>query len=490
MNENVENQCFTCKHIFTTKSNLNQHLKNKKNPCGTIKEIVKHICDNCKKEFSSKRCLDNHKKKKKPCTPIHITLTEENEQLKNRITAITNNNNNITKNSNNQTTNNQYNIYINSNDIENYTDDLNTFSYKQIDKILQHVNIKENEQLQLLNIDKDHSRDFILDNTEEISELFKILYTNFKYKPCIIFRLDETNFSDIYVKTDINDISKLDNNKLIYIIYETFNVLINNYSNNINQQLKKYYKKFIDEYNDGLFEDLTKEHVTNFIKDIKKKLKNNLTSLYEDLTFIYKKNIKKLNNKDDNYTEYLKNKNEIVKNNNIIQPKLNYFNKRYEQQDINDLNNIIASFNEYNEIRLFSIHFKKDKYYIFALCQFFLNKYYFQYKELASIKMISNIIYQFIDNEWCKIPISEFAESFVKNIINELKLRYVKYDEKLNIYTKNDMLYESEAYAKSYYDDLEYLLTTEIPIDFIIKYLLKYKSFIEYKKPNKSIVVV
>ncbi len=73
-------QCTICERIFSTKSNLNQHLK-KKYPCE--KKITIYKCDNCHKMFSSNFWLNHHKNNRKiACTPLHITLAKENENLK------------------------------------------------------------------------------------------------------------------------------------------------------------------------------------------------------------------------------------------------------------------------------------------------------------------------------------------------------------------------------------------------------------------------
>ena len=59
----VEYKCEKCKKEFTTKSNLNRHLK-KKNPCDVI---IEYKCERCKKIFNLKQSLQRHINRKNPC---------------------------------------------------------------------------------------------------------------------------------------------------------------------------------------------------------------------------------------------------------------------------------------------------------------------------------------------------------------------------------------------------------------------------------------
>ncbi len=460
--------CDRCKKGFDTKFNLERHL-NKKNPCTS--EKIENVCNICEKVFKSKTGLDYHKNKKKPCKPIVEKLKEENAQLKSLI--VTNNNiiNNNTTNNNQKinTKNIQYNIYVNSNDLSNIKDNLNSFSYKQIDKIIKHIDIENNEQIQLLNINKNYCKDFILDNTDEICDLFKILYANFKYLPCILFRLDELNFDEIYVKDDINTLNKLDNSKLLYIIYETFNVLIKEYSEFINQKLKKYYKDFITQYNNGLFKDLNKDHVKKFLSDIKNKLRNHIIELYDDLELLYKKNIKKLNNKNNDFTNYLKLKNKETIENNIIVP-----NKKIKKNDLDNINSILNRLLNDNKIKLHNyIIIKSEDFNILALFEFFLHNYYFINGNHANIKIENNKLYEYIGNSWEKISIEDFSEKIINDINDELIVRNICYDKKNNKFIiDKDNIY-------NFYDVIENSYIGNI-VDNIIKYLFKFKKIENY----------
>ncbi len=478
--KNMSNICNICEYKFSTKYSLNRHLNNSKK-CKKPDEINSYICDVCEKIFKSKTGLDYHKNKKNPCKPIIETLREENERLHQQI--IQTNSNNTSTNSNNTTTNNnqktkniQYNIYINSNELAEIKDNLNSFNYKQIEDILKHVNIENNEQIQLLNVNKDHCKDFILDNTEEISDLFKILYANFKYLPCILFRLDELNFEEIYVKDDINTLNKLDNSKLLYIIYETFNVLINNYSEFINKKLKCYYRNFIIEYNSGLFTDLKKPHVKKFITDIKNKLRDHIMELYEDLKLLYKKDLKKLNDKNNKFTGYLKIKNQESIENSIIYPK-----KQIKKDDLKNINNILDRLKSYgNQLKIARFgNIDFEEYPVLTLLEFFLNDYYFKNNEFASVKLEKGILYEFILDKWDVVDFDKFSKKNIHSIDIELRNRNINFD-----YNNNVFIISNESF-----DFCDAVDNTNIYIlEMLFKHLFKYHIFEPYNKIEKSII--
>ncbi len=78
-------KCNKCDKEFTTKSNLNRHNNNKKNPCDQKKEPKIFQCDICLTLLASNDKLKNHKNKKKKCKPAVERLTEENNQLRNQL---------------------------------------------------------------------------------------------------------------------------------------------------------------------------------------------------------------------------------------------------------------------------------------------------------------------------------------------------------------------------------------------------------------------
>ncbi len=473
--------CETCQKKFNSKSNLNQHLK-RKTPCKPINNNKnnKLQCDVCFKTFTDKRNLVYHKTIAKPCKPVIENLQNQIATLKNQIITTNNNQKTINNNQKTKTNNNQYNIYINSTELatnnNNVTHDLNTFNYKQIERIIDHINVREHQQMQLLNIDKDHNKDFILDNTEEIGELFKILYTDFKNMPCIIFRLDEINFNDIYVKSDDSLINKLDNSILLYIIYQSFSILIEKYADCINKRLKIYYKNFIDEYKSGLFNNLNKPHVKKFIVEIKNKLKDNLTSLYEDLTFLYKKNIKKLNDKDSKYTEYLKNKNIETIEANIIDRKVKYI-KSDDLQKLNETLQRLLSYDKINIARKTTID--RYNYYVLAIFEFFLTKFYFQHGDYMSVKMEKNKLYKYNkeNNIW------EAYDYYLlfDDIIEELSARCISYNHKSKSFISDKQIN---------YDSLKEDIENDLFIWPIIMYLFKYKVFEEYSNTTTTLTLV
>ncbi len=482
--------CGKCKKVFSNKSNLTRHQKNKVN-CDQLLIKKNYTCNICNKLFSSDACLKYHKNKKTPCKPFIEVLKEENEKLKTSIITTNNNNqvksnNTTTSNSNNKVTN--YNIYINSNDPnlkDNFNSNFKPFNYQQIESILKYVNIKDNEQIQLLNIDKNHCKDFILDNTEEISDLFKILYANFKYLPCILFRLDEYKFGDIYVKDNIDNIDAiniLDNSKLLFIIYETFSLLIDDYSDFINQKLKKYYKDFIKHYNSGIFTDLNKDHVKKFLSDIKTKLRNHVIELYDDLNLLYKRDVKKLNDKDNKYTEYLKIKNQESNNINIIKP-----NKKINDDDIDNINKILIRLKSYgNKITVYgNLTLFKYDYFIIALFEFFLNNYYFSNKDLSNIKLEKNKLYEFDvkDNKWFNITLEFFVENFINELNDEIISRKMCYDIKTELFVedKNRVLDICDAIEGS---------NIYLFLEGIIRYLFKFKTVENISIISKSIVTI
>ncbi len=473
----MDNVCKICDHKFSTKYSLARHLKSKKSCDKNTNNIIEFKCDICRKNFTTKQILQRHQNKKLPCIPYIEKLEEENKQLKKQITNNTTNNINTTNN-NQKITNN--NIYINTSNEALIYDNLNTFNYKQISKIIEHVKVDNNEQIQLLNIDEQHSKDFILDNTEEIAELFKILYTNFKYKPCIIFRLDKDNFNDIYVKTDINEISELDNSKLIFIIYESFNILVKNYGDNINPLLKKYYVSFLKEYNNGLFSDLTNNYVKKFLVDLKNKLKLNLTELYEDLTLLYKNNIKKLNDKDIKFTNYLKDKNKKLIESKIVYKKSNI--KTSNTIHLNSLNEFFNNIKNNDILILNNLYVYSDEFYILSIIEFFMNEYYFKYKDYASIKYEKNILYEYnSEKEW--VILNE--NILFDNMLEDLKIKQIYFN-----YDNNEFEFDNSN-TFNYDDFICTISQTKISLGLklIFHYLLRYKTFTKQNIKNSIVKI-
>ncbi len=74
-------QCPKCDKMFSTKSNLKAHFKNK-TPCDQEKIKIKkeYICDRCLNSFSCNERLKYHKNKKVKCIKINsiVTITENN----------------------------------------------------------------------------------------------------------------------------------------------------------------------------------------------------------------------------------------------------------------------------------------------------------------------------------------------------------------------------------------------------------------------------
>ncbi len=131
MSENLKDtQCHICKKIFSTKSNLRAHFKNK-TPCNQ-RQPVNTRCDRCLKVFSSSSRLKYHINKKTQCINISGDINTNNNNTNNNNNNNTNNNNNNNNNNNinNNITNNIVigNINKINNDINKINSNINKIS--------------------------------------------------------------------------------------------------------------------------------------------------------------------------------------------------------------------------------------------------------------------------------------------------------------------------------------------------------------------------
>ena len=465
-------QCDKCNKEFKFKSQLNIHL-NRKTACNKKNE---YICKTCNKIFLKKSNFENHLNKKNKCFPDLSNIQEQIIELKNTVNNTNINSNNSINNSYNK----NFHLHLHVNELKNNKEFLNELlSLKDLDKIIHNAFIF-NDYLKLLRVDNEHNENNVLDNTEEIKYLFKKLFCNNKIIENIIFCLNINLDENIYIKKDTIDIDKLDTSTLVYIIYECFNILIKEYKNSINKKLIQFYKKFIKAYQENLFHDLNHIKVKSFLDKIINDLRFNIISLYEDLKLLNKKDYFKLEQKNIKFRTELEIKKSMYIENNISDKHVKF--------NIIEINNILIryySFNN-NKIKIFHDYFEENYYYILALLEYYLNKKYFNFGELASVickkgKFFKkcNLIEENLDKDI-------FIENLKDNIFNLLKNNNIDYKDNNFIINKNSYNFDNlyEKIDNDIYDGMFGINGLTL----IVEYLFSFNK-IEYIKQITDIVI-
>ncbi len=469
--------CTKCEKDFKSNYGLTRHL-NIKTPCDQVKIKKEYICDRCLKQFSSNSRLIYHKNKKIPCIPV--INTESNIIINN-----TNNTNNTTSNTNNTTNNTKNDITnYNTNNLIIFNSNSKPLDMTKINEILKNSDFKK-IYADLLFLTSDNSNDsndsiktHILDIIDEINDLLKILYVDYNNKSGHIFSLDISNTSSVYVKKNINQIDELDDETLLYIIYETFKSIVFEYNDLVDKKLISYYKKFIKAYENGNFMNINYDsNIKQFIFEIRNKLADNLLELYGDLQN-HNNNVKAYKNaklKQSEFITYLKQKKEAY---------LSKIKHIGYSVNLNDLSSILNRLNSYKTIKIFDeIIISKDNYYILALIEYFVNLLYLQNKQ-SSIKLEKNTFYTYNVDVWIKEDQYEFIKNEIINYSNKLQKNNIAYDVNDNKYIEH---YDEYDYEQFKYDIEDNYRGGLCLLHYTFQYIFKYKNFKEYKPLDKAI---
>ena len=131
-------ECELCKKLFSTKSNLTQHLK-RKTPC--VKEEIIYECGKCGKQFAKENILDKHLQRKNPCDKL--------EEFKcNKCNTIFYSKYNLNRHLNRKT----------------------PCNLMEIDKSLEILRMKQEHQLEMLRMKQEHEKLLLLAKKEIFSE--------------------------------------------------------------------------------------------------------------------------------------------------------------------------------------------------------------------------------------------------------------------------------------------------------------------------------
>lgn len=458
--------CTKCNKIFPNKTKLKRHLEAAK-PCDREREL-NFQCERCLKKFSFKHVLEYHKNKAKKCKPHSEIVQIENENLRRIVERGRN-----TTTNNNVTNNETYTLYVYDNKIPTVFNNSLSFKHDHLKEIVNYIEYGyEGQYFNLLSLKTTYDAYNILNNTGEINDLFKILFTNIKNKKGLIFALHKDNTDDIYVKKDLNIIDKLDYGTMLNIIYNVFVFLSTTYKNNFDRKLNKYYSEFVKYYNRGEFSDLNDDKIKNFLGTIKIKLFENLVQLQKNIKIIY-------SNKDQSIIE--QNHTKFI--NKLKNEKQEFINKNIRTNNnisfsIHDLNQILDRLKTYKKINIYRTKFKLDVYFIISLYEYFMYQLYLKAGIYSNITYKNGELSQFGKNNWEVISINKFVKDLKTIIHTELKRNHISYDEenKTFINTENTSTDDFEPL-----DDLEYLNWSEQCS--IILYLFENKTI----KPPKKI---